>query len=103
MHYAWIVVFTWVLGAGCAPSPRLGSPDPKEGAEDGAADAAADGAYPADGGSPLSGCLGGETMRCGIDRGSCRSGVRQCVDGELGPCVGAIDPGLEVCNELDDD
>ena len=38
-----------------------------------------------------------------LDVGACRAGVRHCSAGGFGACQGAIVPGLEVCNGVDDD
>jgi len=46
-------------------------------------------------------CYSGDPATAGV--GSCKVGQQACVDGFLGECVGEISPGLEVCNNLDDD
>lgn len=35
--------------------------------------------------------------------GSCRAGTRSCAQGMLGPCLDAVLPSAETCNEVDDD
>ncbi len=35
--------------------------------------------------------------------GPCRRGIETCRDGNLGPCQGAVGPGNEQCNAVDDD
>ena len=51
-------------------------------------------------------------LPCGLDIGACQTGVKTCsvgMPGELegdvacGPCVGAVYPADELCNDLDDD
>lgn len=54
-----------------------------------------------EGGSPA--CQPGETAPCGSNVGVCQPGLRNCVDGFLGPCEGAVGPFEEICNGLDDD
>ncbi|MCB9529279.1 MAG: hypothetical protein H6701_13010, partial [Myxococcales bacterium] len=36
-------------------------------------------------------------------RGACRVGTMACHDGTLGACEGAVTPGAELCNGIDDD
>ena len=54
-------------------------------------------------------CDGDQTITCfeGLpeqaDVGACRSGTRQCENGEWSACVGQITPTREVCNDIDDD
>lgn len=38
-----------------------------------------------------------------LDVGACRAGTRSCAAGKLGPCLGAVLPSEESCNEIDDD
>jgi hypothetical protein len=38
-----------------------------------------------------------------LDVGICRAGTRTCEAGTLGPCIGAVLPGVEACNAIDDD
>lgn len=38
-----------------------------------------------------------------IIRPVCRAGVRACVGGTFGPCLGQVLPGIETCNGLNDD
>ncbi len=40
---------------------------------------------------------------CGTDLGACQSGRLRCVNGHFGDCEGAIGPGAELCNGVDDD
>jgi hypothetical protein len=53
------------------------------------------------GGGPCP-CTAGTTEAC-ADLGECRGGVRQCVDGELGPCEWTVGPTAEVCDGKDND
>ncbi len=56
------------------------------------------------GGSPPEPCEGIEEQPCGTDVGECSPGIQTCQpDGFFGPCVGAIGPFEELCNDLDDD
>ena len=50
-------------------------------------------------------CEPGATSPCGPDPvGVCQPGTQTCgEDGTLGPCEGAVLPGDEICNGLDDD
>jgi MYXO-CTERM domain-containing protein len=50
-------------------------------------------------------CIPGETMPCGqTEQGICKLGEQTCAsDGTWGSCVGAVDPGLEICDGLDND
>jgi hypothetical protein len=45
-------------------------------------------------GNPLSGTAG---------LGICTNGIRQCSNGTLGPCIGAVGASLEMCSELVDE
>ncbi len=46
----------------------------------------------------------GVTQSCGMNVGVCRTGTQTCSAGTFGTCMGAIDPGTEICgNGLDDD
>ena len=47
----------------------------------------------------------GVTMACGTSTGVCEPGVYLCVGGsfDTSTCVGAVTPGSELCNTLDDD
>ncbi|MCB9529290.1 MAG: hypothetical protein H6701_13065 [Myxococcales bacterium] len=38
-----------------------------------------------------------------VGRGACRVGTMACHDGTLGACEGAVTPGAELCNGIDDD
>ncbi len=40
---------------------------------------------------------------CGIDVGACEQGTQTCSEGGWGACEGAIGPGVETCNGIDDD
>ena len=42
-------------------------------------------------------------IACGSDEGRCQMGTQECLDGKLGPCLGAIFPLPEDCNAVDDD
>ncbi len=49
-------------------------------------------------------CRTGATAACGSATGECQRGTRSCgEDGTYGPCLGAVHPGAESCNGLDDD
>ena len=49
-------------------------------------------------------CEPGELAECGSDVGACRPGTAVCGDDEIfGECTGAIGPGREACNDIDDD
>lgn len=48
-------------------------------------------------------CVGTDPVPCGAELGECSPGTQQCVGGVLGPCVGAVGPSIELCNDLDDD
>ncbi len=50
-------------------------------------------------------CEGDETRPCGDtgNVGECHDGVQSCESGYWGPCVGAVPPGIEVCDGLDND
>ena len=42
--------------------------------------------------------------RCGMtDLGVCEFGTQRCAQGDWGRCEGDVDPGSEICNNLDDD
>ena len=48
-------------------------------------------------------CLGVKEKACGLAVGECSQGVQTCQDdGLFGPCIGAIGPFEEACNDLDD-
>jgi hypothetical protein len=50
------------------------------------------------------GVIDGLTRPCGTDTGVCRAGVELCTAGVFGGgCLGAIGPGAEVCDTLDND
>lgn len=56
------------------------------------------------GGAPPQPCDGVEQQPCGSSVGECSPGVQTCQpDGFFGPCVGAVGPFEELCNDLDDD
>jgi hypothetical protein len=49
-------------------------------------------------------CRTGATAACGPDTGECQRGTRTCgEDGTYGPCIGAVQPMAESCNDRDDD
>jgi len=50
-------------------------------------------------------CNGGETQACGSDVtvGVCRQGTQTCAGGIWGDCLGAVEPGEEICGNLADD
>ena len=49
-------------------------------------------------------CQNGDTRACGTsDVPPCSKGTQTCSDGQWGPCVGANEPGTEICNMIDDD
>ncbi|MCB9548291.1 MAG: hypothetical protein H6706_20945 [Myxococcales bacterium] len=49
-------------------------------------------------------CREGDVRLCaGGAQGACRPGEQRCVGRRWGPCAGAVLPGEEVCNALDDD
>ncbi len=47
-------------------------------------------------------CVDGQTRACGSDVGACQAGTQTCTDGAFGPCLGALEPGEETCNDIDD-
>ncbi|MFO0616860.1 MAG: hypothetical protein U0414_29970 [Polyangiaceae bacterium] len=55
------------------------------------------------GGSAPETCTFGESRPCGSDVGVCKPGTETCIAGVFGPCIGAIGPFDEQCNDLDDD
>jgi MYXO-CTERM domain-containing protein len=49
-------------------------------------------------------CIDGEEEICGgPDVGECRTGLRRCVNGAWGSCVGAVGPSQEQCDGKDND
>ena len=48
-------------------------------------------------------CAPDARLACGTDVGACEQGVQRCENGTWGPCRGAVHPGTETCNGLDDD
>jgi MYXO-CTERM domain-containing protein len=44
----------------------------------------------------------GGNVACGTDTGECTAGLTQCIAGNVA-CVGSTGPGLEVCDNLDND
>jgi hypothetical protein len=47
---------------------------------------------------------GAPPVACGSSSvGACKKGTQECVAGKLGPCVGAVEPKVEECNNIDDD
>jgi hypothetical protein len=55
------------------------------------------------GGAAPETCTFGESRPCGSDVGVCKPGKETCLAGVFGPCVGAVGPFDEQCNDLDDD
>ncbi|MCC6526795.1 MAG: hypothetical protein IT373_29370 [Polyangiaceae bacterium] len=47
--------------------------------------------------------IGSAPVPCGTDVGECVAGTQECIDGQYGPCVGALNGYPETCNGLDDD
>jgi len=57
-------------------------------------------------GAPNDGCMcseGDPDLACGRDTGACEAGVQRCVLGMRSDCEGAVGPGPESCNGIDDD
>ena len=52
-------------------------------------------------GAPSRTCYPGPSGTLGV--GACVAGTEYCVDGDWGPCIGAVVPSLETCNNVDDD
>ncbi len=48
-------------------------------------------------------CTPGQTKVCGTDIGACSKGTISCIGGKWGNCTGAVYPGTESCNDIDDD
>jgi hypothetical protein len=49
-------------------------------------------------------CTQGETQTCGESSvGACQFGTQYCSGGTFGSCQGAVYPGIEECNGIDDD
>jgi hypothetical protein len=49
-------------------------------------------------------CTPDEERRCGSDVGACRAGWQQCdAGGQWGECIGALYPGEELCDGVDND
>ncbi|MDH5492352.1 MAG: lamin tail domain-containing protein, partial [Myxococcales bacterium] len=49
-------------------------------------------------------CVSGQTRACGSTTGACDAGTETCdLSGSWGTCTGAVGPGVEVCNGIDDD
>ncbi len=49
-------------------------------------------------------CVHGTTESCGRNVGACRTGIRQCIEGQWSnECFGEVGPGVEVCNNGIDD
>ena len=48
-------------------------------------------------------CEAGQTRECGSGVGECKKGSQVCSAGAWGPCLGAIEPGTEVCDGKDND
>jgi len=45
----------------------------------------------------------GQNRSCGSDVGQCSPGTQTCVSWKWSECAGSVEPGMEVCNRLDDD
>ncbi|MCZ7599144.1 MAG: lamin tail domain-containing protein [Gammaproteobacteria bacterium] len=57
-------------------------------------------------GAPNDGCEcvdGDPDVPCGSETGACEAGIQRCVGGVRTACEGAIGPGVETCNAIDDD
>jgi streptogramin lyase len=93
-------------GVGCAKGPDCDDRDPSRASQ---CDDA--GVVDCELESSASGCpcLGGGHDRCfsapleSMGVGVCRAGTTQCVYGAWSACEGAVLPGFEICNGLDDD
>ena len=49
-------------------------------------------------------CNPGDTQKCGLDVGKCRSGLQTCNDNfEWNNCIGSVNPVDEACDNLDND
>ncbi len=49
-------------------------------------------------------CISGNTQPCGSSVGECEEGTQTCLEnGQWGPCVGAINPIAEICDNKDND
>ena len=48
-------------------------------------------------------CVTGTQRACGSSVGRCRAGIQPCELGAWASCIGAMDPGFERCNHIDDD
>ena len=48
-------------------------------------------------------CEDGETQSCGSSAGECEPGIQMCMAGVWGSCEGAIEPSVEICDNLDND
>lgn len=49
-------------------------------------------------------CSDGERRPCGTsDVGACRFGFQICRGGVWGPCEGSVEPGAELCDQIDND
>ncbi|MCB9552684.1 MAG: putative metal-binding motif-containing protein [Myxococcales bacterium] len=49
-------------------------------------------------------CVAGAVQVCGRDVGACRAGAQRCGDdGAFGACAGAVGPGVEGCDGVDED
>jgi len=112
-----LVVGALVVGVlgGCALDRAAGTPPPDaaRGPEAGASRDSAvrnDGSIEAGAGLDAeaepdagTGCTEGETRVCGMDVGSCVSGIRTCTGGMLGPCEGSVIRAAESCDGNDED
>ena len=48
-------------------------------------------------------CIDGQTTPCGSDVGACEAGLRTCISGRYGACVGAVEPVAELYDGADND
>jgi len=48
-------------------------------------------------------CAPGQSEACGRDVGTCQTGMRRCMGGVWGECIGAVGPRDEECDNLDND
>lgn len=52
---------------------------------------------------PPSECSNGSQQECGTDIGACQKGIQTCIYGVWSSCEGAIFPGPEICDGIDND
>ncbi len=48
-------------------------------------------------------CVDGTERPCGSDVGACEQGAERCSGGRWGACQGAVEPGVEVCEGVEDE